>query len=402
MPESGAGDLAPDGKRVVYTPLARDFRSWKRYEGGWAQDLYLFDLASHEIEQITDDPRSDRDPMWIGGRVYFSSDRDGKLNLYAYDIASGRTDQLTESEVWDVRWPSDDGSSAIVYELDGELQVYDIAADRSTAISIRVPDDGLSARPARVSAADRIEDFELSPKGQRALFVARGDVFTAPIEDGPTRNLTRSSAAHDKWARWSPDGTRIAFISDRDGEDEVWIVAQDGSGEAKQLTDGGQAMRYAAEWAPDGKRLAFGDKDGKLWVVEVDGGTPLVVADEQRGQIRDYSWAPRGGHLAFTMSDENGFRSIYVWSAAGGELHRVTGSSFNEFSPAWAPSGDYLYYLGDREFAPQIPTIEWNYATDRMAGIYPGPASRRAAPLPPEKRRGASRRRRRGRPGSGG
>ena len=370
MPKAGAGDYSPDGARVVYSPLFRDFRTWKRYQGGWAQDLYIFDLASHDLVQVTDHPRSDRDPMWIGDSVVFSSDRDGKLNLYAYDVGTGAVEQLTRHATWDVRWPSDDGSGRIVYELDGELVIFDLAAKTSTPISIRVPDDGLSRRPSRVSAAGQIEDFELSPKGERALFVARGDIFTAPIEHGVTRNLTRSSGAHDKWARWSPDGRRVAFVSDRDGEEEIWLVDQDGSGEPEQLTDGGSAMRYAPEWSPDGERLAFSDKEGRLYVLEVAGREMRQIADEERGQLRTYEWSPHGGHLAFLMSDPNGFSSIWIWSLGEETPRRVTGELFNEFDLAWDPEGDYLFYLADREYAPQISSIEWNFATDRETYIY--------------------------------
>ena len=224
MPESGAGDLSPDGTRVVYSPLFRDFRTWKRYEGGWAQELYVFDRETHDVERVTDHPRADRDPMWIGDAIYFTSDRDGTLNLYAFDLGTSETTQLTNSTLWDVRWPGDDGRNRIVYEMNGELHLFTIDSGESRPIPIVVPDDGVAARPARVPASGQIEDFELSPKGERALFVARGDVFTAPIENGPTRNLTRSSDAHDKWARWSPDGSRIAFVSDRDGEDEIYVV----------------------------------------------------------------------------------------------------------------------------------------------------------------------------------
>ena len=370
MPRSGGGDLSPDGGKVAYSPLSRDFRSWKRYEGGWSQDLYVFDLESHDLMQVTDHVRSDRDPMWIGDSIFFSSDRDGKLNLYRYDLASGSTTQLTQEDTWDLRWPSDDGAGRIVYELNGELAVYDIASGASMAISIEVPDDGLAMRPARASAAGNIEDFELSPKGERALFVARGDVFTAPIEKGPTRNLTASSGAHDKWARWSPEGKRIAFVSDRDGEEEIYLVDQDGSGELEQVTDGGSAMRYAPEWSPDGKRLAFGDKDGKLWVLEVESRELSEIADEEQGQIQDYSWSPHGGHLTFTLSNPNGYGSIAVWSVDDDQVRRVTGDLFNDFSPAWDPKGDYLYYLADREYAPQISSIEWNFATDRETYVY--------------------------------
>ena len=385
MPESGAGDLSPDGSRVVYSPLFRDFRTWKRYEGGWAQELYIFDRETHVVERVTTHRRADRDPMWIGNAIYFTSDRDGTLNLYSYDLASRETRQLTDSDTWDVRWPSDDGAARIVYELNGELQIYTIDSGMSRPISITVPDDGLAVRPSRVAAADLIEDAELSPKGERALFVARGDVFTAPIENGPTRNLTRSSSAHDKWARWSPDGRRIAYVSDATGEDEIYLIAQDGSGEPERLTTGGQAMLYAPEWSPTGKHLAFSDKEGMLYVIDVESKDVIDVADEARGSLRDYVWSPRGGHLAFSMTDPTEFSSIWVWSLADRALHRITDELFHEWSPAWDPDGDYLYYLSDRQFAPQLGSFEWNYLVDRETGIY-ALALRRDVehPLPPE------------------
>ena len=385
MPESGAGDLSPDGTRVVYSPLFRDFRTWKRYEGGWAQELYVFDLETHAVERVTTHRRADRDPMWIGDAIYFTSDRTGTLNLYRRDLGSRETTQLTRSDTWDVRWPGDDGENRIVYELNGELHVYAIDRAASRRIPITVPDDGLAMRPARVSAADLIEDAALSPKGERALFVARGDVFTAPIEHGPTRNLTRSSGAHDRWARWSPDGRRIAFVSDASGEDEIYVVAQDGSGEPERLTAGGRAMRYAPAWSPTGTHLAFGDKDGRLYVLDVETKELIDVADEARGPLRDYVWSPRGGHLAFSMTDPTEFRSLWVWSLSDRTLRRVTGEHFHEWNPAWDPDGDYLYYLSDRQFAPQLGSFEWNYLVDRETGVYALALRRDVAhPLPPE------------------
>ncbi|MBN2430105.1 MAG: PD40 domain-containing protein [Acidobacteria bacterium] len=370
MPFSGAGDLSPDGRKVIYSPLFRDFRTWKRYEGGWAQDLFIFDMDARTAVNITRDVRSDRDPMWIGDAIYFASDRTGTLNLYRYDPATKETTRLTESTRWDVRWPSSDGVGQIVYEMNGELQIFDIASGVSRAISIRVPDDGLAMRPSRISAARNIEDFGLSPKGERALFTARGDIFSVPAKKGHARNLTDSSGAHDKLASWSPDGSKIVFISDRTGEEELWLINQDGSGESEQLTFDGKAMRYQPEWSPDGQYIAFSDKDGRLYMLTVADKKVQEVTRDKGGNLRDYTWSPDSGYLAFSLTDPNGFNALHIWSRADGRLQRVTGEHFNERQPVWDPDGAYLYYLADHQFAPQISRSEWNFATDRMTGIY--------------------------------
>ena len=371
MPEAGSGDFSPDSERMVYSPQFRDFRSEKRYSGGQANVLYIFDLKTSDTKRITEGPRPTRDPMWMGDTIYFNSDRDGHFNIYSYGVSSGKTAQVTRSKQWDVRWPSSDHEGRIVYEMNGELQILDAKSGKTTPISITVPDDGLARRPSRISAANNIESYELSPKGERALFSARGDIFTAPIEKGPTRNLTHSSGAHDKWPNWSPDGSQIAFISDLSGEEELYLVPQDGSKPAQQITNGGGVMRYQPEWSADGKRIAFGDKDGKIWIVTLADRKMTEIVDSPRGQIRDYVWSPRGNYLAFSMPvSPNGTTSVYVWSAADNKVRRVTEGVFNSFNPVWDPQGSYLYYISNREFAPQISNIEFNYATNRDSYIY--------------------------------
>ncbi len=385
MPEAGAGDLSPDGSQVVYSPFFRDFRPEKRYSGGTANDLFVFNIKTGDAKRIVDDVRSDRDPMWMGGTIYFNSDRSGTFNLYAYDVASAKTTPVTRGTTWDVRWPSSDHAGRIVYELNGELQVLDTKSGQSRALSISVPDDGLWKRPSRVSAADQIEDFALSPKGERVVMTARGDIFTAPIEKGQTRNLTNSSGAHDRDAAWSPDGARIAFISDRTGEEELYVVDQAGTGAAEQLTHGGTAQRFGPRWSPDGKRIAFADKDGALYTYSFDDKKVATIASTVRGQIGDYAWSAKGNFLAFSMPGENGFGRVHVWSPKDGQLHAVTDGQFEANSPAWDPDGNYLFYLSDREFAPQISGAEFNYATNRSTGIF-AVALRKSVkhPFPPQ------------------
>ncbi|MEM7480495.1 MAG: S41 family peptidase [Acidobacteriota bacterium] len=369
MPVAGSGDLSPDGSQVVYSPLFRDFRSWKRYQGGWAQDLVLYDIASGAVTPVTEHPRTDRDPMWAGDDIYFASDRTGTLNLYRFD-GDGAATAVTKSSAEDVRWPSSDGQSQIIYELGGTLHVYDTAAGASRALAIRVPTDGLWTRPSFQPVADYIEAFDLGAGAETAVFAARGDVFTVAVEDGLARNLTRSSNAHEKGVAISPDGKHIAFLSDRDGEEEIYLAATNGRGGIEQLTDGGSEFRYAPFWSPDGERLAFADKSGHLWSLAIDSRELTEVAYDPLGRIQDADWSPDGRHLAFSLQEPSTFSSLWIWSVDGGEPRRVTNERFHEWAPSWSRDGEYLFYLSDREFAPQIGSWEWNYVVDRETYIY--------------------------------
>ena len=386
MPVAGGGTFSPDGSKVLYSPLTREFRTWKRYQGGWAQDLFIFDLATAAVEPVAHSTRSERDPIWIGNRIYFASDRTGTLNLFEFDPNTKGVRQLTTSTEHDVRWPSAGDDGRIIYELGGELHILDLRSGRSRPIPITVPTDALARRPSRVVVAPSlIEDFALSPKGERALFVGRGDILSAPIEKGAVRNLTRSSGSHDKAARWSPDGLKIAYLSDATGEEELYLIDQDGLGKPEQLTKGGKAMRYAPAWSPEGKRLAFSDKDGKVFVLTLADKALLEVADEARGQVHDYTWSPCGTHLAFSLSERNGNRSLFLWTAGQQKPRQITGELFDESEPAWDPDGNYLYYLSNREFAPQIGGIEWNFLANRSTGIYALALRKNVKnPFPPE------------------
>lgn len=382
---AGAGDFSPDGQKLVYSPLFRDFRTWKRYQGGWAQNLFVADLNTLNLRPIAHHVRTERDPMWIGDKIYFVSDRTGTLNLFVTDLATDETRQLTHSTEADVRWASSDNRRFIVYELLGELAVFDTTTGMETRVSIEVPDDGLSRRPRHIAVDKFIEGSGLSPRGERAVFTARGDIFTAPIEKGVVRNLTRSSQAHDRLAAWSPDGSQIAFVSDRSGEDQVWVVDQAGQTPPRQLTQGLQSMLFALRWSPDGTRLSFSDKFGKLQVLVIADGTLTEIADERRGMLTDYEWSPCGGHIALRLSNASELDSVFLYTFADRQLRRVTEELFDCGSPTWDPAGDWLYFLSRRQFAPQISSLEWNYAGNRQTGIF-GVALRKGVknPFAPE------------------
>ncbi len=370
MPTAGSGEFSPDGTQIVYSPKFRDYRTWNRYQGGWAQDLYIYDIAGKTAKNITDDPNTDRDPMWLGDAIYFLADRGEHLNLYRYDPASGQTTQLTDYQGKDARWASGDGKSRIVFEVDGVLHLYDTAANTDTALDISVPSDLVPARAETRSVEKHVEDFALSTNGKRAVFTARGELFSVPMEHGITLDLSHTPGAHEREAAWSRDGKRIAYVSDESGEEAIWVRDADGAG-AKQLTTEVFGRLYAPRWSPDGSRIAFVDSQSRLHIVSASGGPAPVVADDPSISRRDYAWSPGGHYLAYTSTNpESQLVQLHVHDLAAGTSHQVGGGEFNSYGPAFSPDGKYLYFIGDREWAPQLSGVEWNFATNRSAGIY--------------------------------
>ncbi len=300
MHEAVQGSFSPDGARIAYNRVARENRTWKRYRGGTAQDLYLFDLKKNEDSRLTDFAGTDRLPMWVGDKIFFSSDRDRFLNIYSYDTKSGAIEQITRHQEYDVRRPSE-GTGKIVYELGGDIWMLDTGTNESARVDIEVKSDAPETRPYLKDVSGDVTSIACSPAGNRALLVARGEVFTVPAEHGATRNLTEDSGSRDKDAVWSPDGKKIAFISDREGEFQVYLIGQDGSEPPVRLTDFKNGYRHTLRWSPDGGKLAFADQTLRCYYLDIE-SKKVTEVDKAEFEnvdvsldlkpIHDYTWSP--------------------------------------------------------------------------------------------------------------
>jgi tricorn protease len=373
IPESGGADLSPDGTQVAFTPKDREFRTWKRYRGGRAQDVWVYDLAADTAWQVTDAPATDNQPVWVGDTVYFTSDRDWKLNLWAIDPAGGAPRKVTFHEEYDVLWPSG-GPGGVVYENGGWIWHYDPRRGETARVPIRVAGDLPHARPLEKNASDFIEASAISPSGARALFAARGDLFTVPAEHGPIRNLTRSPGVREMAPAWSPDGRWVAYLSDRSGEYEIWVRAQDGTGTERRITTDGDIWKFPAVWSPDSRRLAFGDKKQRLRVVDVESGRVTEVDRSGRNDIRDYAWSPDSRWLAYGKTAETRLAQIWAWHAESNEAVALTDPMVESFSPAFDPKGRYLYFLSNRDMNLTFSGWESTF-------VYTGPTRVYAATL---------------------
>jgi tricorn protease len=372
IPEGGGGMYSPDGTKIVYTPIEREFRTWKGYRGGRAQDVWIYDLVNNRAEQITDNPYTDNQPLWIGNRIYFTSDREGgRLNLWSYDLATKQTAKVTNHNEYDVLWPSSDRTQA-VYEYGGYLWRFDPASGRSERIPIRVSSDLRRTLPYFRNVRDNIETFTLSPTGARALFVARGDVFTVPAKEGEIRNATQTPGIRERDASWSPDGRWLAYLSDRSGEYELYVRPADGGGEERQITKAGSAWRLTPRWSPDSKMIAWADKDRMLHVVDVASGRITPVDQDQYGDIDDYRWSPDSRWLTYTKLNQARFSSVFVHNLAERKTHQLTSGMTNDGNPVFDPKGRYLYFTSNRDFNLTFSSWEFNYVYTDPARVYVG------------------------------
>ena len=371
LPRAGWCSFSPDGKQLAYNRVFREFRTWKRYRGGQADEVWIYDLDGKTTRKITDDPAQDLFPMWHGDTIYFASDRDEnrRVNLFAYDTKNQKTRQLTHFTEFDVKFPSL-GDKAIVFENGGFLFRFDLETEEAVKVPIEIREDLAVGRARLLDVSKSTTSVDIAPDGSRALFGARGDVFTVPVKHGPTRNLTQSPGVHEREAVWSPDGSWIAYIGDETGEDEIHIRPQNGNGESKRLTTGGDTYKYRLAWSPDSKRILWSDKKNRLQFVDVQSKDVTLVDQSPVWEIRDYCWAPDGQWIAFTRPEQRRFPNIHLYSLQTREKVQVTDGWFDVNSPEFSSDGKYLFFVSDRAFNPTFGHTEWNHIYTDMQQVF--------------------------------
>lgn len=372
---AGLTAVSPDGTRIAYNRITRETRTWKRHRGGTAQDIWMGSLAERVYKKIIDTDWTDNYPMWQGDAIYFTSDReDGTLNIYKYELKTGETTRLTRYDDYDVKYPSL-GPNRIVYQYQEALHLLDLATLETREVNVVIPTDLYRMRPEFVGVAPSVGSFGLSPKSKRAVIEARGEIINLPVEHGEPINLTNSSGSREKNAAWSPDGRWIAFLSDKTGEEEIYLVDQKG-GEWKQLTHDGYGFRTQLVWSPDSKYLIFSDKFMRLNLADAATGE-ITVIDEgeyddawERWGIQDYVWSPCSRWVAYAKMEESQCQGIFLYSLKDKLVSRVTSDQYADWSPSFSPDGKYLYFLSNRTFSPIMCMVDQNHAFLDMTRPY--------------------------------
>ncbi|NIT13868.1 MAG: peptidase S41, partial [Candidatus Dadabacteria bacterium] len=364
LPFGEWASFSPDGEQMVFQLVSREARTWKRYRGGMASDIWLYDFTKDEATKLTNFEGKDALAMWHKDYIYFLSDRgkDKKNNIWKLNIQTRDVKKITDFTDFDIKWPSI-GPDSIIFENGGKIYLLDLISEKAEHIKISVPADLPDIRPRLKKLENYIENYELSPSGKQTVFEARGDIFLIGAKNEIIKNLTKSSASAERHPVWSPDEDKVAYLSDASGEYELYVLSlEDMRADTVTLTPG---YYYDLKWSLDSNYISFTNNTGELFVADVDGKKVDLVDKDNWSRIKYHSWSPDSRYLAYSKKGDNLQSSVFIYDIKENRIHRITSDYYDDYSPVFGTRGKYLAFLSDRHFKPLYGDMDETW-------IYPG------------------------------
>jgi len=379
IPYGAVGDISADGKWIAYTPYSRSRRTWKRYMGGLATDIWLFNLKTKKSKKITDWQGTDAEPMWHGNTVYYLSDAgsEHRLNIWAYNTKSNKRSQITKFKDFDLKYPSmgpgSNGKGEIIFQHGADLVLLNLGTKKHKSVEIKIPGDRPTLRTKTVDVSNLIQSWDISPTGKRAAVQARGDVWTLPAENGVPRNLTKTDGTAERSPSWSPDGKWVAYFSDATGEYELYTTQSDGKGDTIQRTYDSQTFYWDIIWSPNSEMILFADKSGKILLHTLETGETITVDIEPtafRSTGRNFSWSHENQFITYArVPDDANTPAIWIYNVESAESKQVTSGMFPDVNPVFDRKGEYLYFGSARSFSPTYSDLDTSFVYENTGNL---------------------------------
>jgi len=369
VPYGEHASLSPDGKQIAYTNKSESFRTWKRYRGGDAADIWLFDLEKLSVDYIIVNPAGDELPMWSGRKIYFLSDRgpEIRMNIWSYNLDTKELKQVTKFTDFDIHFPSL-GPSEIVFEAGGKLYLLNLSDEKHREVKVNAVTDAITLMTRNEKVSNMIQSLSLSPDGKRAMIEARGEIFNVPAENGAVINVTKTSGVAERYPAWSPNGKYVAYWSDKSGEYELTIRDMEKTDEEKKLTSYGEGYRYNIYWSPNSKMLAFVDKAMDIMIYDMDKDKTYKVDKGKfwyQGNLTQFkpSWSSDSRWLAYQNDLDNRSSAIFIYDTKEQKTIQATSGFYADNQPVFDPDGKYLYFMTNRNFTPVYSDFDntWVY-----------------------------------------
>ncbi|WP_347924833.1 PDZ domain-containing protein [Pontimicrobium sp. SW4] len=351
---STSGAYSEDGKHMIIDRMSRWDEEWRAYRGGQNTPLVILNLNNSQETLLPNNKTTDIKPIWIGDNIYFLSDRDYVANIWSFNTKTSNLNQVTTYKGSDIKSLSGHNNT-LVFERDGYLHTLDLSSNTTKQLNINVVGDFPWAATKWENVSRSARSVSLSPTGKRAIMESRGEIFTVPIENGDSRNITESSGVADRTPIWSPKGNEVAWFSDKSGKGyELLIANQDGMSTPRSISIGESKLGWEPTWSPDGKHIAFTDDDVRIRIVNVPDGTIKTIDvggnNLERGRL-GLTWSPDSQWLAYSKAGSNNFRQIMLWSLNSGKIQTITNPFADSFSPAWDDDKKHLYFLASTDVA---------------------------------------------------
>lgn len=375
FPEGTQGSFSPDGSQIAYVPYDQFQKAWKRYRGGQTYPIWIAKLSDSTWREVPRRNWNDKDPNWVGNKIYYLSDRTGRVNLYSCDVNGGGSREVAKSGDFDFLSASAGGGAIVLAEM-GSIKLFDIASGKLSTVPVTMRGDFPEVRPKFVGMAEYISSGDVSPNGKRAVFEARGEVITVPASKGDGRNLTQTSGVAERSPTWSPDAKWIAYFSDKSGEYKIVLEPSDGQGDSKTIDAGGSPAFYGQlRWSPDSKKLAYSDQRGWVWFTDVETGKSTKV-DEAPLLPVTYAiqpkWSPDSKWLTFARQSDNNYRTVYLYSLESGKLTQLTDGMSDAQFPGFDRGGKYLYFIAstNAKYTPGWLDLSYLEAPNVTSSVY--------------------------------